>query len=324
MTSAIRWRVFILGAITINLIAFLMARLAPRPAVEIGAALDAAVTVPALYFLLIVRGGLQPLASLLPIGLLGLLRASYLSPGMVGARPAIGAAVELAIAALIVGRVRRATRASASLGGGDTLERLEAAARQIVPSQRMAAVLAGEMAVFYYAFASWPPTAQAPAGGRVFSIHRESGVADLFGLLAAVSVIEATLVHLVVMRWSVAAAWTLTALSVYGAVWLLAAARAFVLRPVLVEGSEVVVRGGILWTVRVPFRLIAGVKRVGSEAESADCELRVPLACQSNLALRLSETVTARGMYGMTRQVTNIALAVDDREGLVRALTHGN
>jgi hypothetical protein len=46
-------------------------------------------------------------------------------------------------------------------------------------------------------------------------------------------------------------------------------------------------------------------------------------ASEPNVALRLSQAVTARGMYGMTRQVTSVGLAVDDPEGLVRALTHG-
>ena len=127
---------------------------------------------------------------------------------------------------------------------------------------------------------------------------------------------EAALVHLVVMRWSAAAAWVLTALSGYGTVWLIALARAFVLRPVLVDDGELVVRGGMMWTVRVPLRAIAAIEPGG-----AKCDLRVPPASQPNVTLRLSEGVTARGMYGMTRRVASIALAVDDRDGFVRAVS---
>ncbi len=135
-------------------------------------------------------------------------------------------------------------------------------------------------------------------------------------MLAGVSVMEAALVHLVVMRWSAAAAWGLTALSGYGTVWLIAMARAFVLRPVLVASGELVVRGGMMWTVRVPLGAIAAV-----EGGGAKCGLRVPPASQPNVTLRLSEAVTARGMYGMTRRVTSVALAVDDREGFVRSVS---
>jgi hypothetical protein len=68
----------------------------------------------------------------------------------------------------------------------------------------------------------------------------------------------------------------------------------------------------------VPLHTIDTIERGG-----AKCGLRVPVASEPTVSLRLSEAVTARGMYGMTRQVTSIGLAVDDPEGLVQALTHG-
>jgi hypothetical protein len=315
MTSAIRWRVFVFAAVAINLIAFLMVRVAPRPAVGIGAALDVSVTVPALYFLLVVRGGLQPLVSILPLCLLGLVRATYLAPGIAGARPALGAVAELAVVALIAVRVRRGLRAAG--GDSDVLARIGAAAREIVPSKSVAAILASEIAVFYFAFASWKQRPHAPAGSRAFSIHEQSGVAALFGMLAGVSVIEAALVHLVVTRWSVAAAWVLTALSVYGMVWLVAIARSFVLRPVLVQAGELVARGGMMWTVRVPLAAICAVDPGASQHD-----LKLPPASEPNVVLRLAKPVTAQGMYGMTRRVSILALAIDDRNGFVRALQH--
>ncbi len=311
MTLGMRWKVFALAAVTIHLIAFWMVRLAPRPAVEFGAALDVAVTVPAVYYLLIVRGGAMPLASVAPVCLLGILRATYLAQGIGWARPVVGAGVEIALAVLIVGRVRRGLRGER----GDFLECMEAAALETVPSRRLAAVLASELSVFYYCFAAWRRTPHVPAGARAFSLHRESGVAALFGTLAGVSLMEAVLVHLLVMRWSTAGAWVLTALSGYGTVWLIAQARAFVLRPVLVEVEELVVRCGMMWTVRVPLRAIAAVEQGG-----AKCDLRVPPASQPNVTLRLSEEVAARGMYGVKRRVRSIALAVDDRDAFVRAV----
>jgi hypothetical protein len=40
--------------------------------------------------------------------------------------------------------------------------------------------------------------------------------------------------------------------------------------------------------------------------------------------LRLSESVEAQGMYGMRRRVASIALAVDDREGFLRAVARAD
>jgi len=216
------------------------------------------------------------------------------------------------VAVWIVSRVRR-TRATTS--SGDVLERFEAAARELVPAKRVAAMLATELAVFYYAFAAWRRAPHVTPGARAFSLHQQSGAAALCGVLAGVSVMEAVLVHLLVMRWSATAAWALTALSVYGAVWLVALARAFVLRPVLLEGAELVVRSSMMWSVRVPLRAIAAIDPGGAASG-----LRVPMASQPNVTLLLSGTVTARGMYGITRQVDRIALAVDHPDAFVGAL----
>jgi hypothetical protein len=82
---------------------------------------------------------------------------------------------------------------------------------------------------------------------------------------------EAALVHLLVARWSVTVAWILTALSVYGAVWLVAVARSFSLRPVLLTGDELIVRAGLLWTVRIPR------SQVAIEHPGTPCDLRIPV-----------------------------------------------
>ena len=315
MSSALRWRVFAFAAVAINLIAFLMVRIAPRPAVGIGAALDVAVTVPALYFFLVIRGGLQPVISVLPLCLLGLVRATYLAPQIAWTRPAVAASAELAVVALIALRLRRGLRAAEA--DTDIVSRIATALRDLLPSTKVAAILAGEIAVFYYAFAAWTQRPHAPEGSRAYSIHRKSGVADLFTVLAAVSVIETVLVHLVVMRWSAAAAWALSALSIYGTVWLVAMARSFILRPVLVKDGELIARSGLLWTVRIPLATVASVES-GAEAYT----MKLPPASQPNVVLRLCEPVTAHGIYGMTRRISSVALAIDDQTGFVRAIRH--
>jgi hypothetical protein len=188
------------------------------------------------------------------------------------------------------------------------------ARRWIARSPRVAAVLATEMAVYYYAFGAWRRRPDALREEGAFSIHRQSGAAALFGMLAAVTVMEAALVHLVAMRWSRSAAWVLTALSAYAVVWLVGMSRAIVLRPVLVGDGEIVVRSGIMWTVRVPVTAIAAVDR------GPTFDMKVPPACQPNVVLRFAEPVVARGVYGVTRRVASVGIAVDDREAFERAL----
>jgi hypothetical protein len=303
LSRSFRWRAFLSAAFAINMVCMLLVRASGRPAVGIGAAVDMAVTVPALYFLLIVRAGLQPAISLVPFCLIGLLRATYFAPELAFARTAISAGAEIAILALIITRLHRGLRASRT---DDAVERLEDAAREIIPSSRIASVLASELAIGYYAFASWRRRSEVPAGASAFTLHRQSGVATLFGFLAGISVMEAALVHVVVARWSSLAAWLLTTISVYGAIWLVAVARSLVLRPVVIARGEIIVCAGLLWTIHIP------LDACEIEPSGARCDLRVPMLAQPNVQLRLSEPVTARGMYGITRRVSTIALGLDD------------
>jgi hypothetical protein len=278
LTRQHRWLIFLGAALAINVLSFTLVRLIPRPAVAIGAAFDVAITVPALYLLLIVRAGLAPLVSALPLCLLGLLRATWLAPGLSFSRPAIALGLEIAIAALLLTRLRNGMAAQ---------------------------ILRSELTILRYAFA----TRQAPdipAGAKAFTIHRESGVGQMFGFLAGVSVMEAALMHLVLARWSTKLAWTLTVLSLYGAVWLVAVARSFALRPVLVTDGEWIVRAGLLWTVHVPRSGVA------FETPAAPCDLRVPVLAEPNLIMRLAEPAIAQGLFGITRKVSTIALALDD------------
>lgn len=93
----------------------------------------------------------------------------------------------------------------------DIPDRLEAACGHVLPSRSAARVLASELAVLYYALFAWRAGPHAPANAYAFRLHRESGIAMLFGFLAGVSLGEVLVVHLLVQRWSHMAAWIATA-----------------------------------------------------------------------------------------------------------------
>lgn len=306
------WFFFAL-ALSINIIDPRLARAFSKPPVALAAAFDMAVVVPVLYFWLMVRGGIQPLATMLPLCLLALFRATSVVPGPPMVRPLLAAGVEVAAIALIVSRTRRSLR---STRGGDVVERMEAVLLTFVRVPLLAAIAAGELAVLYYAFAAWRRAPEVPPGVQAFSIHERSGSASLFGVFAGISVVETPLVHLVVRHWSVTAAWILTAISAYGAIWLLGMSRALVLRPILVGNGELVIRSGILWTLRVPLSRIASI-----QCGAGKSDLRLCPGGDPNLAMEFSEPVVAAGIFGIRRPVKRVALSLDDVAGFGRALS---
>ncbi len=304
-------------AVLVNAVAFAATHLTHRPEVAYGAAFDVAVTVPALYYVLVVRSGRQSALTMLPLCVLALLRAMYVAPGAAALRPALGGVAELAVIGLLVSRVRTGLRAGTSRE--DIVERVRHVALEMVRAPALAEILATEVAVVYYAFA-WRARPHVPEGARAFSVHRETGVGGWFGCLAVVSVIEAAVVHLIVAHSSVLAAWLLTALSVYGAVWLIAIARSFALRPILVVGSELVIRSGLVATLRVPLAGIASATSI-SDAGSGDWNM-IPLSAP-NLRLTFATPIEGSALYGRKRTVREVALAVDEPSAFVAALGIG-
>lgn len=311
--AARRFELWLLAAALVNLVALAVRRGAHPPAVLWGAAFDVAVTVPVLYFLLVVRGRIQPAVSLIPLCLLALLRATYVAPGMAWLRPWLGAAADIAVMAFLVARVRRGARAAGN--HWDRLDRLRAAARELVPIPWAAEAVASEIALAWYALA-WQSRPEVPPGAKPFSIHQRSCAGLFFAAMAGVSVAEAVAAHLVAMRWSPRAAWLLTALSAYGFLWLVAVARSFALRPAWVAGGELALHSGILYSLRTPVAQIAVARRAAGEA----ADLCLPPLTEANVRLEFREPVAVLKMYGLRRKVRTVALAVDDPEGFLRAV----
>jgi len=278
---------FLALALTIGVVAPLMA--AKHPRVAPAALFDMTVTVTALYYWLVVRPGLRPKASLIFVALLGLLRASFAFPALVRGRSLIAAAIELAVVGALVG--------VPSLRGA-------------IPVPGIQRVLAAELSVLYYAFA-FRARPDVPAGARPFTLHERSGIGDLLMALAPFSLLEIVPVHLLAAHWKVKLAWALTGVGLYGGVWAFALGRSFALRPGFVTGAEIVVRFGLLFSLRIPKDCVATVQR-----EPIAGAVRVARNAAPNLYLGFTRPLEAERMFGFTKRVGAVALCLDDPAAL--------
>ena len=129
----------------------------------------------------------------------------------------------------------------------------------LAPGGRAAHLAGIEGATWYYALFSWRARPDAPVGRHAFSCRRESGFLALVGVIAALLPVEAFAVHLLVAQWSTIAACLLTATSLYALLWLVAAARASVLNPLLVDDETLTVRWAAFVCEDVPLHLVTGV-----------------------------------------------------------------
>ena len=304
----------------------------------LGLTFDLTLTVPLLFYLLVVRPVRLPPAALVPAVVLSFVGAAlvlppdrqhYLHLGRVLVAPA-----ELLLAGLAVRRVRRAVRESrAAAESVDVVEVIRHAVRSGIPLARVADAVTSEVAILYYALFSWRTQPVVGARDLAFTYHRKSGYVGLLGTLAGVTVVEAAAVHLLVQGWSRTAAWVLTALSLYGLLWLLGFLQAVRLRPVLLAPDALHLRVGLRWSARIPYERIARVAPAGIAAPDrrAAGYLHAALLGAPRLLLDLDEPVEVEGLYGLAKRgVSRVGVTVDDHavfmaelEARVRAASPG-
>jgi hypothetical protein len=299
-----------------------LARLRHPDVVAAAVLLDLTIVVPLLFIVLVARGarkwvGITPvvLASLVGAGLV--LPVSYRA-----ALPVLRLLVlpaELATVAFVVQRVRRGFR---DLGTeGDVVDRLDRALSAAVPYPRLARVLAYEISVLYFGIFSWRDRPEA-FRGRAFSYHRAGSYGAIVFALMIVSACEIVGAHLAVSHASPAAAWLLTVLGLYGVVWLLGDYQASRLRPLVIGPDVLLVRLGLRWHLPIPHSDIAAVLPITNPTPSKrrPGHLHAALLTRPQLVIKLRRPLLAQGPYGITKSVTTVSLAADNREGLRRAL----
>ena len=280
--------------------------------VNLGFAFDLALTIPLLAYLLPVRRSGWPLLTLPALALLGLGTVLLFGPAKLSlpfrSPEALIIGLECTLLGSVIIRAVRAWRHTSD-PAADALERLRTAARKVIPLAPVADLVAHELAVIYYALLSWGTRTSIPADAQAFSYHRRSGYGGIVFALLVLSVGEGTAVHLLLTGWSETVAWGVTLLTLYGVLWLVADYRASVLRPVLHTPDTLRIRTGLRWSVQVLRSQIAHVQR--TQPRNTEPVLRAVLFGSPSVWIQLRKPVVALGLYGFTRRVKWIALAVD-------------
>ncbi|HEX9107189.1 MAG TPA: hypothetical protein VF832_08170 [Longimicrobiales bacterium] len=333
MTSALRrvppLFVFLTAALTVYTVELFVVRSASfwaRPSVLGPAvAIDLAVFVPALYWLLVMRRGRGSWLGFFAVLTLAWLVAPLVLPPpqrhYLSALLLLGPLAEVVSLAYAAGRVRRVARAYRAWPGdpADVLARLRHAVAVGLGPQRAWTALADELAMWRYAIVP-PPLMPAPPG--VFSYNRRSAWGGVVLAIALAACVETLAVHLLVALWLPRLAWVLTFSSVYAVIWLIADLRACARRPIVL-GDALLVRVGIRWTVRVRLSAIERVTPVRGTAvppRRAPAYLRATPFGPPSLLLELRDEVVAEGPYGLRRPVRRLGLSPDDPAAFTEAL----
>jgi len=163
----------------------------------------------------------------------------------------------------------------------------------------------------------------APAGTSSFSVAESSGY-NLFTTFILIALLfEGLPMHLLLYRWSHAAAWISSAASIYGLIWIVGLKRSLALQPIMIDQQSVVLQIGSLWRVEFPrAQITACLPVTPGHAPGRQDAGYLPLVVinEPQWLIELAEPVIAHGLFGRRKTVTRIGVAVDDAQGFRAAL----
>lgn len=289
----------------------------PR-AVSFGITFDLLLTIPVIYYLLIRKTDI-PKIILVPFFLAGIAVATLILPSenqqfLGWAKTWIVPIVETLVLILIVYKIRlaikqyNATKESAP----DFFTAIKNVCSEVLP-KIVAIPFATEIAVFYYGFIHWKRLVPKK---NEFTYHNNSGIVTLLIAIIFIVGIETSVMHLLLLKWSLAAAWIITALSIYIAIQLFGFLKSILKRPISIAGNKLFLRYGILREAIIEIENIDSIELTAKSIElNKDTRKLSPFGDleSHNVVIRLNTECTLSGLYGINRKFKTVVLFVDNQ-----------
>jgi len=297
---------FALASLTVLAAVFLILRTQRFAAnVDVGSwgiTFDLTITIPALYWFFVVRSGRARVLTIAPVFLVCALVATQIVPRdqqhfLHQLRFAL-APLDLVTIYLVVRRLRAGAK----------------------PDGVVASFVMTELAILRYALFAWREEPQVPHGATPVTVHQRSGWGTIVVCFLVLIAFESVGAHLLVSMWSTKAAWIVTALDVYGMLWLIGDYHALRLRPTLIGAAAIELRYGMRWSATIARENIAGIDAIQSEDWKRKTTLKMAMLEEPRMLIRLREPVVIHGLAGMRRTVDAIAILPDDEASFSAAL----
>lgn len=289
-----------------------------------GLTFDLTITIPLLYYVFVIRAGKAKPITIAPVFIGCMTVAALIIPreqqAFLHQLRLVAAPIDIITIVLVVRRLAAMRRVGNA--AEDVYARIEQASQAIFLNRAAAGFVTTEITLIYYALFAWRAQPRVPEGARAITIHKRSEWGTIVACIIVLIAFESVGLHLLVQHWSTKVAWILTALDVYGVLWLIGDYHAMRLRPTLASSGRIEFRHGLRWSVSVDRDNIASVDAVESEADwKRKATLKFALLDEPRTMIRLREPVIASGLAGIRRRIDSIAILPDDAAELERALT---
>lgn len=286
---------------------------------------DLLLILPLVYFFSIRKTNI-PKTTVVPVLILGIIVSSiiiptenqyYLNLFKTWFLPVI----ELSVLAFVILKVRKAIKIhkQQSKSQLDFFDTLKQTCTQILPKP-LVVPFATEIAVFYYGFFNFKPY---QTQSNEFSYHKTSGVFSLAIAFILIIGIETAVLHVIIAKWSVIAAWIVSMLSIYSALQIFGVVRSLSKRPIKINENNLELRFGILNEVTIPIKDIDEINQTakGIEFDKSIRKLSPLVDIEGyNIVITLKNPTILNGFYGIKKSFKAIVFKVDNPNDLIATL----
>ncbi len=224
-------------------------------------------------------------------------------------------AILLLFLALKIRKILRAYRIF-SAEKPDFIGNLQKSLHEVIKVNFLCHILTTEIALIRYGLLFFVGKKEQKEGQKTFTIYQNTGFKAVWITLLLVCLVELFAVHLLVGRFSMVAAWVLSALSLYGLLFLVAYGMAIFKRPSWVENGILYYRLGLLWRAEIPLSEIKSIRILHfSELDKIEMfDLGKPLLASPEILLETHVPITFSGIYGRKKTSQMIGLVMDQKE----------
>lgn len=287
--------------------------------------LDVVLLIPGVYLLLAVTLGWRKL-TVIPVFVLSLVSAHLLLPetgeSYLKYVELALAPIELSILVFLTIKVRQIRKGyrEAKAPEMEFQEKLEGVLEKVIDQPRVVRILATELSIIHYGLFAWRKRPRHATTDEIFSYHEKSGLGLIVGVFVVLIAIETPVLHYFISLKLPPLAWVVTALGLYGVVFILADFNACRWRPIRVRDGNLYLNTGLRWRCAIPMTEIESVEATTFDIENKEGLLNAAVIGDQNLIIRLKKPHTAIGIYGFKKEFDRVAVTVDEPAKLMLAL----
>ncbi|MEE9408699.1 MAG: hypothetical protein V3V28_11565 [Polaribacter sp.] len=294
---------------------------------SIGITLDLLFTIPLTYFF-IIRKKAVPKITIVSLFVIGLVVSSFILPEsqqtlLAQIKTYFFPIVELGILIFLIIKIRKIVKEfkKQKITNLDFFDAVNIACKESFPN-KIASLLATEIAVIYYGFFLWK---RRTLKENEFTNYKESGLISILVGLLLVIFIETFAIHKFLESKSFIVAWLLTVTSIYTALQIIALIKSLTRRPFIVDSlnKQILLHFGFFGKAIIPFELIENLVVSAKDLpEDKSIVSFSPLGDLGghNVIIHLNKEIEFESFYGFKKYAKSLAISVDDKNTFIELI----